>query len=134
MKEGALGLSTGLLYVPANYAKTEEVIELAKVAARHGGIYVSHMRDEADGFLDSVESRFASDAKPGAGQIQHHKAVGMPQWGWSQKSLAMIDAARASGMDITLDLYPYTASSTGSWVLFPTVGARGRSRRSSPRV
>jgi N-acyl-D-aspartate/D-glutamate deacylase len=120
MRDGALGLATGLLYVPANYAKTEEVVELAKVAAAHGGIYVSHMRDEAKGLLDSVAEviRIAREARL-PGQVQHHKAVGKPQWGWSQKTLAMIDAARAGGLDITLDLYPYTASSTGSGVLFP---------------
>jgi N-acyl-D-amino-acid deacylase len=120
MRDGALGLSTGLLYVPANYATIEEVIELAKVASRHGGIYVSHMRDEAAGLLDSVAEviRIAREAKL-PGQVQHHKAVGRPQWGWSAKSLAMIDDARAGGLDITLDLYPYTASSTGSSVLFP---------------
>jgi N-acyl-D-aspartate/D-glutamate deacylase len=120
MRAGALGLSTGLVYVPANYAKTEEVIELARIAARHGGIYVSHMRDEAAGLLDSVAEviRIARDARL-PGQVQHHKAVGKPQWGWSVKSLAMIDAARAEGLDVTLDMYPYTASSTGSSVLFP---------------
>ncbi|MGH9314896.1 MAG: N-acyl-D-amino-acid deacylase family protein [Vicinamibacterales bacterium] len=120
MQAGALGLSTGLVYVPANYATTEEVIELAKVAARHGGIYVSHMRDEAAGLLDSVAEviRIAREARI-PGQVQHHKAVGKPQWGWSAKSLAMIDAARTEGLDVTLDMYPYTASSTGSSVLFP---------------
>jgi N-acyl-D-amino-acid deacylase len=120
MKAGALGLSTGLVYVPANYAKTEEVIELAKVAARYGGIYVSHMRDEAAGLLDSVAEviRIVREARI-PGQVQHHKAVGKPQWGWSAKSLAMIDAARKEGLDVTLDMYPYTASSTGSSVLFP---------------
>ena len=120
MKDGALGLSTGLLYVPANYATIEEVIELAKVAARHGGIYVSHMRDEADGLLDSVAEtiRIGREARLPV-QIQHHKAVGKPQWGWSVKTLAMIDDARREGLDVTLDLYPYTASSTGSSVLFP---------------
>jgi N-acyl-D-amino-acid deacylase len=120
MKQGALGLSTGLVYVPANYAKTEEVIELAKVAARYGGIYVSHMRDEATGVLDSVAEliRIADEAGL-PGQVQHHKVVGGPQKGWSQKTLALIDAARARGLDITLDMYPYTASSTGSGVLFP---------------
>ncbi|HUF47650.1 MAG TPA: D-aminoacylase [Vicinamibacterales bacterium] len=120
MQQGALGLSTGLVYVPANYATTEEVIELAKVAARHGGIYVSHMRDEATGLLDSVAELIRIAEEAGLpGQIQHHKAVGVTQWGWSEKTLAMVDAARARGLDITLDLYPYTASSTGSSVLFP---------------
>lgn len=120
MKQGALGLSTGLVYVPANFAKLDEVIELAKVAARHGGIYVSHMRDEATGVLDSVAELIEVAEKGGLpGQVQHHKIVGGPQKGWSVKTLAMIDAARARGLDITLDMYPYTASSTGSSVLFP---------------
>lgn len=120
MRAGALGLSTGLVYVPANYAKTDEVIELAKIAARHGGIYVSHMRDEATGLLESVAELIRIAREAGLpGQVQHHKAVGVSQWGWSRKSLAMIDQARASGLDIKHDLYPYTASSTGSSVLFP---------------
>lgn len=120
MRQGALGLSTGLLYVPANYARTEEVIELARVAARHGGIYVTHMRDEATGLLDSVREtiRIARDANIPV-QINHHKAVGATQWGWSERTLAMIDSANAEGLDVKHDLYPYTASSTGSSVLFP---------------
>ncbi len=120
MAMGALGLSTGLLYVPANYAETEEVIELAKVAARSGGIYVSHMRNEARGLIDSVEEliRVAEEADIPA-QIQHHKAVGAGQWGWSERTLALIDEARRRGLDIRHDLYPYTASSTSSRILFP---------------
>lgn len=120
MKQGALGLSTGLLYVPANYAETEEVIELAKVASRYGGIYVTHMRNEATGLLDSVNEtiRIAREADIPA-HINHHKAAGVSQWGWSEQSLALIDAARADGIDITHDLYPYTASSTSSAILFP---------------
>ena len=120
MRQGALGFSTGLLYVPANYAATEEIIELAKVAARHGGIYVTHMRDEGRGLLRSVAEtiRIASEAGIPA-QINHHKAVGVGQWGWSERTLAMIDSARAEGLDIKHDLYPYTASSTTSRILFP---------------
>lgn len=120
MRHGALGLSTGLVYVPANYAETEEVVELAKVAARYGGIYVSHMRDEATGVVESVAEviRIADQAGIPA-QINHHKVVGQPQWGWSARTLALIDSARAAGLDIKLDLYPYTASSTSSAVLFP---------------
>jgi N-acyl-D-aspartate/D-glutamate deacylase len=120
MKQGALGLSTGLLYVPANYAETEEVIELAKIASQYGGIYVTHMRNEATGLLDSVNEtlRIATEANIPA-HINHHKAVGVNQWGWSEQTLAMIDEARESGIDITHDLYPYTASSTRSAVLFP---------------
>ena len=120
MADGALGLSTGLLYVPANFAKTEEVIELAKVAARYGGIYVSHMRNEAGGLLDSVAETIRVAKEAGLpGQIQHHKAVGVPQWGLTETTLRMVDEARAEGLDIKLDIYPYTASSTTSRVLFP---------------
>ncbi|MBI4539703.1 MAG: D-aminoacylase [Gemmatimonadetes bacterium] len=120
MQQGALGLSTGLLYVPANYAKTEEVIELAKVAARYGGIYSSHMRDEGRGLLESVAEviRVAREANIPA-QVQHHKAFGPGQWGWSVRTLAMIDSARAAGLDVKHDLYPYTAASTGASVIFP---------------
>ena len=120
MREGALGLSTGLLYVPANFAETEEVIALAEVTARHGGIYVTHMRDEATGLLDSVAESIRIGREAGIPvQIQHHKAVGETQWGWSELTLEMIDSARAEGLDVTLDQYPYTASSTSSAVLFP---------------
>jgi len=120
MRQGALGLSTGLLYVPANYAETEEVIELAKVASRYGGIYVTHMRNEATGLLDSVNEtiRIAREANIPA-HINHHKAAGMRQWGSSEQSLALIDAAREEGLDIRHDLYPYAASSTRSAILFP---------------
>jgi N-acyl-D-aspartate/D-glutamate deacylase len=135
MKQGALGLSTGLVYVPANYAKTEEVIELARIAARYGGIYVSHMRDEATGLLDSVAELIRIAEEAGLpGQIQHHKAVGVTQWGWSAKTLAMIDTARARGLDITLDLYPYTASSTGSSVLFPQWALAGGRQEFAKRI
>ncbi|MBI4420468.1 MAG: D-aminoacylase [Gemmatimonadetes bacterium] len=120
MRAGALGLSTGLLYVPANYAKTQEVIALAKVAARYGGIYVTHMRDEGRGLLNSVAETIRIAAEAGIpAQINHHKAVGASQWGWSARTLAMIDSANAAGLDIKHDLYPYTASSTGSSILFP---------------
>ena len=134
MKQGALGFSTGLLYVPANYAETEEVIELAKVASRYGGIYVTHMRNEATGLLDSVNEtiRIAAEANIPA-HINHHKASGVGQWGWSEQSLALIDEARAGGIDITHDLYPYTASSTTSAILFPqwalAGGPEGLARR-----
>jgi N-acyl-D-aspartate/D-glutamate deacylase len=135
MQQGALGLSTGLLYVPANFADTEEIIELAKVASQYGGIYVTHMRDEATGLLASIDEtiRIAREADIPA-QINHHKAVGVTQWGWSEQSLAKIDAARAEGVDITHDLYPYTASSTGSSVLFPQWALAGGKEAFAERV
>jgi N-acyl-D-aspartate/D-glutamate deacylase len=120
MLDGALGLSTGLLYVPGNYAETEEVIELAKVAARHGGLYYTHMRDEARRLLESVREAIRIGAEAGIPvQIQHHKAMGVENWGRTEQSLALVDSARAAGLDVTVDVYPYTAGSTGSSVLFP---------------
>lgn len=135
MSQGALGFSTGLLYVPANYAETEEVIELAKVASRHGGIYVTHMRNEATGLIDSVNEtiRIATEADIPA-HINHHKASGVGQWGWSEKSLALIDDARAAGVDITHDLYPYTASSTTSAILFPQWALAGGPEEFAGRI
>ena len=135
MKQGALGFTTGLLYVPANFAAPEEVIELAKVAARYGGSYVTHMRNEATGLLDSVNEtiRVAREAGLPA-QINHHKAAGVTQWGWSEKSLALIDSARAEGIDIVHDLYPYTASSTGSSILFPQWALAGGSEAFAERI
>lgn len=135
MREGALGLSTGLLYVPANFAETEEVVELAKVAASHGGIYVTHMRNEASGLLESVAEviRIADEAGIPA-QINHHKAAGAAQWGWSERTLAMIDSANAAGLAIVHDLYPYTASSTGSSILFPQWALAGGPEAFAQRV
>ncbi|MCG8466696.1 MAG: D-aminoacylase [Gemmatimonadetes bacterium] len=120
MQDGALGFSTGLLYVPANYAETEEVIELAKVAADYGGIYYTHMRDEARGLLPAVREAIRVGAEAGLPvHINHFKAMGVANWGKTVESLALVDSARAEGIDVKVDLYPYTAGSTGSGVLFP---------------
>lgn len=135
MRQGALGISTGLLYVPAFYSKTEEVIELAKVAARHGGIYVTHMRNENSGLIESVNEtiRIAREAGIPA-QINHHKATGKAQWGWAVRSLAMIDSANAAGLDVTHDLYPYLATSTGSGILFPQWALAGGAEGFATRI
>lgn len=120
MEDGALGLSTGLLYVPANYAETEEVIELARVAAEYGGIYYTHMRDEARGLLPAVREAIRVGAEGGLPvHINHFKAMGVANWGKTVESLALVDSARAEGIDVKVDLYPYMAGSTGSSVLFP---------------
>lgn len=120
MEDGALGLATGLLYVPANYAETEEVIELAKVAAEYGGIYYTHMRDEARGLLPAVREAIRIGAEGGLPvHINHFKAMGVDNWGKTVESLALVDSARAEGIDVKVDIYPYTAGSTGSGVLFP---------------
>ncbi len=120
MRQGAFGLSSGLFYVPGAFAPTEEVVELAQVAARHGGMYISHMRNEADGLLDSVAETIRIGEEGGLPtQLTHHKAVGPPNWGKTAESLKMVDAARARGVDATIDQYPYTASHTGTAALFP---------------
>ncbi|MYH11149.1 MAG: D-aminoacylase [Gemmatimonadales bacterium] len=120
MEDGALGLASGLLYVPANYAETDEVIELAKVAAEYGGIYYTHMRDEARGLLPAVREAIRIGAEGGLPvHINHFKAMGVDSWGKTIESLALVDSARAEGIDVKVDVYPYTAGSTGSGVLFP---------------
>ncbi len=120
MRDGALGLSTGLAYIPGNYATTDELIALSAVTREHGGIYVSHMRDEGGGVLDSVREtiRIGEEARIPA-QISHHKVGGRRQFGQSVQSLALIEAARARGVDVTFDQYPYTASQTGLSLIFP---------------
>ena len=113
MEQGAFGLSSGLYYVPGTFTPTAEVIELAKVAGSMGGIYISHMRDEAAGILDSVRETIEIGEKGGLPtQMTHHKIVGRKNWGRSVDSLRLVDEARARGVDATIDQYPYTASST----------------------
>ncbi|MGQ0701518.1 MAG: amidohydrolase family protein, partial [Gemmatimonadales bacterium] len=120
MHEGAFGLSTGLFYVPQTYATTEEVIALSRVAADSGGFYTSHLRKEGIGLLEGVAEaiRIAREARIPV-VLTHHKAVGKAMWGKSAETLAMIDRARAAGLDVMADQYPYTASSTGFNVLVP---------------
>jgi dihydroorotase/N-acyl-D-amino-acid deacylase len=125
MKDGAFGLSTGLFYVPGTFTPTDEVIELAKAAGRLGGIHESHQRDDAAKLLDSVNETIAIGEKGHLPtQISHAKVVGAANWGKSADLLALVDAARARGVDVTIDQYPYTASSTSvaaalvpAWVL-----------------
>jgi len=120
MRDGALGLSTGLAYIPGNYAPTEELVALSVTTRELGGIYVSHMRDEGGLVLESVKEtiRIGEEARIPV-QISHHKVGGRRQWGQSADSLALIAAARARGVDVTFDQYPYTASQTGLSLIFP---------------
>jgi dihydroorotase/N-acyl-D-amino-acid deacylase len=127
MEEGALGFSTGLYYVPGNFAKTDEVIELSKVAARYKGMYISHMRNEADGLTESVAETIRIGEQAGLPvQMTHHKVSGRDWWGASVQSLQMVDEARARGIDVTMDQYPYTASATSlQGGLFPQWASEG---------
>ncbi|MCH8162264.1 MAG: D-aminoacylase [Chloroflexi bacterium] len=113
MAAGAVGLSTGLMYVPGAFAKTEELIELNRVVAEYGGLYVSHIRNEGNGLLDSVREAIRIGEEAGTPvQISHHKASGRDNWGLTKESLPLIDAARERGVRVTMDAYPYTAAST----------------------
>lgn len=113
MKDGALGLSTGLFYVPGTFTPTSEVVELAKVAARYGGMHTSHQRDDASKVLDSVRETIAiGEGGELPTQVTHNKVIGKGNWGKSVDVLRLIDEARARGVDVTSDQYPYTASST----------------------
>jgi len=120
MKDGAVGLSTGLIYLPGTFAKTEEIVELAKVAARYDGIYASHMRSESSEIFDALDEvfRVAREARIRA-EVSHIKLSGKANWGQTEKVIASIERARAEGLDITQDQYVYTASSTGLSQLVP---------------
>jgi N-acyl-D-amino-acid deacylase len=110
---GCLGLSTGLIYDPGRFATTDEIVELARELRGTGGLYATHVRDEGTGLLDSV--REAIEIGEAAGipvQISHHKASGRAAWGLVRESLGLIESARARGVDVHADQYPYTAGST----------------------
>ena len=120
MRDGALGMSTGLFYVPGTFTTTEEVTALARVAGEMGGIHISHMRNEAKDVLKSVNETIAigeNGLLPT--QVTHHKIIGQGNWGASAQTIAAVAAARARGVDATIDQYPYTASSTGINALLP---------------
>src|SRR4051812_31164954 len=135
MREGAFGLSTGLFYVPGNFTPTEEVIELAKVVGQMGGIHISHMREEASHVLDSVRETIRIGEEGGLPtQITHHKTIGQASWGKSVDSLKLVEEARARGVDVTIDQYPYTASSTGIAALVPQWALEGGQRSTVERL
>ncbi|MCI0353710.1 MAG: D-aminoacylase [Acidobacteria bacterium] len=113
MLQGAMGVSSSLIYAPGSYAGTEELIALARVAARHGGIYASHIRNESDGILEALDEAFRIGRVAGLPvEIWHLKTAGKQNWGRMAEVLVRIEQARAAGLDVTADQYPYIASST----------------------
>jgi N-acyl-D-amino-acid deacylase len=113
MEEGAMGLTTALIYAPMNYAKTPELIAMAQESARCGGIYTAHMRSEGDHIEDAVQETIDIARVSGApAEIHHLKFIGQSNWGKRDRVIAMIEAARASGVRITADMYMYTAGGT----------------------
>ncbi|MCA1580782.1 MAG: D-aminoacylase [Acidobacteria bacterium] len=120
MGAGAAGLSSGLIYSPGTFARMEEVIALARVAGGHGGIYATHMRSENDGLFPAIDEALETARAAGIPlQISHYKVTARKLWGSSARMLALIEAARREGQDVTVDEYPYAASSSGLDVLLP---------------
>lgn len=119
MRQGAFGLSSGLIYAPGSFAGTDELVELATVAAAAGGFYASHIRDEGAGLLDAMTEAIEIGHRSGAGvQLSHHKSMGRANWGRVRQSLALLEHAHA-GHDVLADQYPYTAGSTTLLALLP---------------
>jgi N-acyl-D-amino-acid deacylase len=113
MKDGAVGLSTGLIYIPGTFANTEEVVGLAKMASRYNGVYASHIRNEESKAVDAItEAINIGKAANIPVEISHFKIGGKANWGTSNITLGLVQQARLEGWDVTIDQYPYTASST----------------------
>ena len=120
MKEGAVGLSSGLIYLPGMYSNTDEVVGLARAAARHRGLYASHIRDEGNRVVEAIDEAMHIGRAAGMPvQISHFKVAAPANWGRSRETLAMVERARAGGLDVTIDQYPYAASSTTLDVMLP---------------
>jgi len=135
MEAGALGLSTGLIYRPGVYSTTEEVIELAKVAAQYGGFYATHLRDGGLKLFPSMEEAFEIGEKANIPvQLSHHKAAGADMWGQTKTSLQMMEVARKRGLDVTTDQHPYPATFTGATIIFPAWALEGDAETISRRL
>jgi N-acyl-D-amino-acid deacylase len=135
MKDGAVGLSTGLIYLPGMYSNTEEVIGLAKAAANYNGVYASHIRNEENGVKDAINEAINIGKQANIPvQISHFKVSGPANWGRSKETLPMIDAARKEGYDVTIDQYPYAASSTNLGIRLPDWALAGGSDSTKKRI
>jgi N-acyl-D-amino-acid deacylase len=135
MRDGAFGISTGLIYVPGTYAKTEEIVQLAKVAAQHGGIYATHMRDEGNRIEDAISEALEIGRRANLPvQISHFKVSSKKKWGASRITCRLVAEARAGGQQVTVDQYVYTASSTSINTLFPSWALEGGSERALDRL
>ena len=120
MLQGAVGLSTGLIYIPGTYSKTGEIVRLAQVASKHNGVYASHMRNEGDSVTQAInEALHIGRTANLPVEISHFKVSGQQNWGRSKETVALIEKARLEGIDVTIDQYPYTASSTSLSTLLP---------------
>ncbi len=130
MKDGAWGMSTGLIYEPGTYAKTEEIVELSKAVARHGGFYATHMRNEGDDLLKSIDETLRIGKEAGLPvHVSHLKSAGRRNWGRMKEACERLRQARAEGHAVTADQYPYTASSTQLGAMLVPVEARSDARK-----
>ena len=121
MRDGAVGLSTGLIYTPGTYAKTSEIVGLARRAAQYGGIYASHIRNEGQEVQRAIEEAIQIGREAGIPvEISHFKVASKPIWGFSKTTVGLVEAARREGIDVTVDQYPYTASSTSLQSIVPS--------------
>jgi len=126
MRHGAVGFSTGLIYIPGTYSKTPEVVALARAAAKYNGVYASHMRNEGDRIFDAISEavQIGREARMPV-EISHFKVSNKRFWGQSKRTIEMVEQARTEGLDVTVDQYPYTASSTNLGVLLPSWALAG---------
>ena len=135
MREGALGVGSSLIYAPADYAKTDELVALARAAGRHGGMYISHIRDEGGGLLPAVDELLTIAREAGVpAEIYHLKASGRANWAKLDSVIGKVDSARAAGLRITADMYTYPASSTGLDATMPTWVQEGGYRAWAERL
>jgi len=126
MQDGAVGLSTGLIYLPGMYSPTHEIVDLAKVAASKGGVYATHMRYEGTKVDEAINEALTIGKEANIPvQISHFKVTGKNNWGRSTETLGMVEEARKQGYDVTIDQYPYTASSTNLAVTVPDWALEG---------
>jgi N-acyl-D-amino-acid deacylase len=120
MREGALGVGSSLIYTPATFADTDELVALCEVAARHGGLYTSHIRSEADRLIEAVDEVIEISRRSGVrAEIYHLKQAGRPAWGKYDECIGHIESARAAGLPVGADMYPYTAGATGLYAIMP---------------
>ncbi len=128
MEDGAFGVSYALIYPPDAYTSTSEIVEICKVVGEHGGHYITHLRSEADAFVEATEEAFEIGRRANVPvEIYHLKASGRKNWPLLDTVVEMIDAARASGLDVTADMYPYAGSGTGLTAVLPPFAAAGGS-------
>lgn len=135
MKEGAVGLSTGLIYVPGTYAKTDEVVALARVAKNYNGVYASHIRNEGDTVFEAIAEAINIGEQTGIPvEISHFKIASKKHWGKTNETLGLVRAAREKGLPVTVDAYAYTASSTSLDTILPSWALAGGREEGKKRL